>query len=83
MDRFSSVISPYGTFEVIYDDGYTFDCGEGGFDVTLDVLGEAVKVVGCCELPAQVFENDDKPLSIKVILPTSNGDTEDFMISIR
>lgn len=75
---------PYGTFEVIYDDGYVFNCGtESGFTTTLDVLGDAIKTLGGCMVPSQVYENTDKPLKIKVMLPNSNGETEEFFVSVR
>lgn len=75
---------PYGTFKVIYDDGYTFDCGEdSGFISTLEVLGEPVQTVGGCIVPKQVYENEDKPLKIMVILPNSEGENEEFIVSVR
>ena len=75
---------PYGTFEVIYDDGYVFGCGtESGFTTTLAVLGDAIKTLGGCMVPSQVYENTDKPLKIKVMLPNSNGETEEFFVSVR
>ena len=75
---------PYGTFKVIYDDGYTFDCGEdSGFISTLAVLGEPVQTVGGCIVPKQVFENEDKPLMIMVILPNAEGESEEFIVSVR
>ena len=83
-DSFSGVIMPYGTFSVLYDDEYTFDCGsESGFTDTLEVLGSAVNVVGGCKLPAQVYENTDKPMKIQVTLPNSIGETKKFNISVR
>lgn len=77
-------VLPYGTFEVIYDDGYVFDCGtENGFTTKLDVLGDAIKTLGGCMVPSQVYKNTDKPLKIKVMLPNSNGETEEFFVSVR
>ncbi len=78
------MVLPYGSFAVVYDDGYTFDCGEGiGFTATLAVLGDAIETVGGCVVPKQVFENEDKPLKIKVVLPNANGASEEFIVSIR
>ena len=77
-------LMPYGTFEVIYDDGYVFDCGtESGFTTTLAVLGDAIKTLGGCMVPSQVYENTDKPLKIKVILPNASGEAEEFIVSVR
>ena len=77
-------VMPYGTFEVIYDDGYTFDCGmQGGFTSTLAVLGNPIQTVGGCMVPSQVYENTDKPLKIKVMLPNASGETEEFIVSVR
>lgn len=77
-------LMPYGTFEVIYDDGYVFGCGtESGFTTTLAVLGDAIKTLGGCMVPSQVYENTDKPLKIKVILPNASGEAEEFFVSVR
>ena len=77
-------LMPYGTFEVIYDDGYVFGCGtESGFTTTLAVLGDAIKTLGGCMVPSQVYENTDKPLKIKVILPNASGEAEEFIVSVR
>jgi len=82
-------VAPYGTIEVIYDDGYTFDFGDGdlgkysGFTTPLRVLGDPVEEVMIINLPNQVFKNDDKPLKLKITLPSSNGDVEEFIVSIR
>lgn len=77
-------LMPYGTFEVIYDDGYVFDCGtESGFTTPLTVLGDAIKTLGGCIMPSQVYENTDKPLKIKVMLPNASGETEEFIVSVR
>ena len=83
LDAYEGIVVPYGTFEVIYDDGYTFQCGKGGFTTTLEVLGDAVQTVGGCQLKKQVFENEDKSLKLKVILPNSNGETEEFIVFVR
>lgn len=75
---------PYGTIEAIYDDGYTFDAGEDiGFTITLGVLKDAITEVGILSLTNQVFENEDKPLKLKVTLPASNGEIEEFFVTIR
>lgn len=80
---------PYGTMEVIYDDGYTFDFdsdGRGkyiGFTTPLTVLGDPVDEVMIIKLPNKVFENGDKPLKLKVMLPSSKGKVEEFIVSIR
>lgn len=82
-------VAPYGTIEVIYDDGYTFDFGDGdlgkysGFTTPLRVLGDPIEEVMIINLPNQVFKNDDKPLKLKITLPSSNGQVEEFIVSIR
>lgn len=79
----------YGTIAVIYDDGYTFDFGDNefskyaGFTTPLEVLSDPVKEVMIINLPNQVYENADKPLKLKVTLPSSNGEIEEFIVSIR
>lgn len=84
-DGFVGVIFvPYGTMEVIYDDGYTFDLGKyGGFITPLAVLSDPVNEVMIISLPNKVLENGDKPLKLKVTLPSSNGEVEEFIVSIR
>ena len=83
-DSMVDSLMPYGTFEVIYDDGYVFGCGtESGFTTTLAVLGDAIKTLGGCMVPSQVYENTDKPLKIKVILPNASGEAEEFIVSVR
>ena len=89
-DGFMGMISvPYGTIEVIYDDGYTFNFGDDdfgkyvGFTTTLTVLGDPVEEVMIINLPNQVLENADKPLMLKITLPTANGETEEFIVSVR
>lgn len=89
-DGFMGMISvPYGTIEVIYDDGYTFNFGNDdfgkyvGFTTTLTVLGDPVEEVMIINLPNQVLENADKPLKLKVTLPSSTGEIEEFIVSIR
>ena len=77
-----SEIPSYGNISVIYDDGYTFEAGEG-FTTALKVLGTPIKEGRIFQLPSQVSENADKPLEVKVSLPNSNGETEDFFVSIR
>ena len=80
---------PYGTMEVIYDDGYTFNFGNDdfgklvGFTSHLAVLSDPVNEVMIINLPNQVLENSDKPLKLKITLPTSNGEVEEFIVSIR
>ena len=89
-DGFMGMISvPYGTMEVIYDDGYTFNFGSDGFGkyvgftTPLAVLGDPVNEVMIINLPNKVLENGDKPLKLKVMLPSSNGEIEEFIVSIR
>lgn len=89
-DGFVGMISvPYGTMEVIYDDGYTFNFGSDGFGkyvgftTTLTVLGDPVNEVMIINLPNQVLENADKPLMLKVTLPSASGDVEEFIVSLR
>lgn len=84
-DGFIGVIFvPYGTMEVIYDDGYTFNLGKyGGFITPLAVLSDPVNEVMIINLPNKVLENGDKPLKLKVMLPSSNGEVEEFIVSIR
>ena len=83
------IFVPYGTMEVIYDDGYTFNFGSDGFGkyvgfiTPLTVLGDPVNEVMVISLPNQVLENSDKPLKLKVMLPSSNGEVEEFIVSIR
>lgn len=80
---------PYGTIEVIYDDGYTFGFSDGdfgkyqGFTYPLRVLSDPITEVMMINVPNQVFENDDKPLMLKVTLPSSNEEIEEFIVSIR
>lgn len=79
-------VMPYGTVEAVYDDGYTFEFGDkelNGFTTTLAVLGDAVETAGGCLVPKAVFENEDKPLKLKVTLPNASGETEEFFVSIR
>lgn len=82
-------VLPYGTIEVNYDDGYTFSGGSDGFTKyfgftnTLKVLSDPITEVMIYDLPNQVFKNDDKPLNLKVTLPSSNEETEEFIVSIR
>ena len=80
---------PYGTMEIIYDDGYTFNFGSDGFGkyvgftTPLTVLGDPVNEVMIINLPNKVLENGDKPLKLKITLPSSNGEIEEFIVSIR
>ena len=89
-DGFMGMISvPYGTMEVIYDDGYTFGFGGDdfgkyiGFTTRLNVLADPVEEVMIINLPNQVLENSDKPLMLKVTLPSENREAEEFIVSIR
>ena len=84
-DSYHGVLMPYGTCVAIYDDGYEFEFGgsQSGFTISLDVLGDAVRVVGGCLLPKQVYKNESRPLLIKVTLPNSNGDLEDYLVVLR
>ena len=78
------MLIPYGKIKVIYDDGYTFDCGEySGFTTTLGVLRDAITEVGVIGFPNQVLENEDKPLKLEITLPNSSGETEAFYIIVR
>lgn len=83
------LLVPYGTMEVIYDDGYTFNFGSDGFakyvgfTTPLTVLGDPVNEVMIISLPNKILENGDKPLKLKVMLPSSNGEVEEFIVSIR
>ena len=72
----------YGSISVVYDDGYTFDAEEG-FNTTLEILGDAFKEGRIFEVPAQVYENEDKALKVKITLPTANGEAEEFIVSVR
>ena len=75
---------PYGTITLIYDDGYIFgEYENSGFVTKLDVLGDPVKEIRIIDFPNQVLEHKDKPVKLKVTLPNSNGETEDFIVSIR
>ena len=74
---------------LIYDDGYTFNFGSDGFGkyvgftTPLTVLGDPVNEVMIINLPNKVLENGDKPLKLKITLPSSNGEVEEFIVSIR
>lgn len=74
--------SPYGTIDILYDDGYIFE-SEEGFTTTLEVLGEAFLEGRVFEVPSQVSENKDKALKVKITLPNSSGETEEFIVSVR
>lgn len=77
-------IVPYGTIAVICDDGYIFDVNEySGFTSGLDVLSDPVKGVGIISFPNQVLESEDKPVKLKVTLPNSAGETEEFYVIAR
>lgn len=77
----------YGNIDVLYDDGYTFSVTEnnkyGGFTSTLKVLSDPITGVMVYSLPNQVFENNEKTLNLKITLPSSNGELEEFIVSIR
>lgn len=77
-----SEVPSYGNISVIYDDGYTFET-EQGFTNALKVLGDPMKEGRIFELSSQVSENEDKPLKVKVSLPNSNGENEEFFVSVR
>ena len=72
----------YGNISVLYDGGYTFDAVYG-FRKTLEVLGDAVKEGRLFEVPSQVYENKDKALKVNITLPTSNGETAEFIVTVR
>ena len=80
---------PYGTMEVIYDDGYTFNFGNDsfgknvGFTSTLTGLGDPVNEVMVIHLPNKILEDSTKPLRLKVTLPNAGGETEEFLVSLR
>lgn len=81
-NNWGAAFNSYGSISVIYDDGYTFDAEEG-FNGTLEILGDAIKEGRIFEVPSQVSENEDKPLKVKITLPTSNGETEEFIVTVR
>lgn len=81
-NNWGAAFNSYGNISVIYDDGYTFDAEEG-FKTTLEILGEAFKEGRIFEVPSQVYENEDKALKVKITLPNSNGETEEFIVSVR
>ena len=72
----------YGNISIVYDDGYTFD-SDYGFSTTLEVLGDEILEGRIISVPNAVFENEDKPLSVKVTLPASSGESEEFFVSVR
>ena len=61
---------------------YTFEAEEG-FTTALKVLGTPIKEGRIFQLPSQVSEDEDKPLEVKVSLPNSNGENEEFFVSVR
>ena len=73
---------PFGNISVVYDDDYIFDF-ELGFVSTLEVLGDPLKEGRVIKLKQAVYENEDKPLQLKVSLPNSKGDLEEFYIRVR
>lgn len=75
-------IEPYGNIAVVYGDGYTFDADKG-FTTTLKVLGDVDKEGRIFNLPSQVSENTEEPLLIKISLPTSTNELEEFFVSAR
>lgn len=81
-NNWGAAFNSYGSISVIYDDGYTFDAEEG-FNTTLEILGDAFKEGRIFEVPAQVYENEDKVLKVKITLPNANGETEEFIVSVR
>lgn len=72
----------YGNIAILYDDGFTFESAEG-FITRLEVLGDAFCEGRIFELPSQVSENEDKALKVKITLPNSNGEAEEFIVSVR
>jgi hypothetical protein len=54
-----------------------------GFQSTLKVLGDPVREVVVIGVPNQVLENIDKPLKLRITLPCTSGETEEFIISVR
>ena len=81
-NNWGASFNSYGNISIIYDDGYTFDA-EVGFNKTLEVLGDASKEGRIFKVPAQVFENEDKALKVKITLPNVNGEIEEFIVSVR
>ena len=73
---------PYGDIAVLYDDGYVFESG-AGFITTLKILSDKVLEGRLFNVPGEVSENTDKPLMLRVTLPNSTGETEEFIIAIR
>ena len=47
------------------------------------ILGDAFKEGRIFEVPSQVYENEDKALKVKIILPNANGEKEEFIVSVR
>ncbi len=74
--------APYGNIAVLYDDGYVFE-SEQGFATTLEILSDKVLEGRIFEVPKEVSENTDKPLMLRITLPNSTGETEEFIITIR
>ena len=72
----------YGSIAVVYDDGYTFE-SDTALMTELEVLGDAFCEGRLIELPNEVMTNDEKPLYIKMTLPNSSGEVEEFMITAR
>ena len=81
-NNWGAAFNSYGSISVIYDDGYTFDAEEG-FNTALEILGDAFKEGRIFDLPSQVFENEDKPLKVKVTLPASSGEAQEFIVAVR
>ena len=80
--RFYVDFAPYGNIAVLYDDGYVFE-SEQGFATTLEILSDKVLEGRIFEVPKEVSENTDKPLMLRITLPNSTGETEEFIITIR
>ena len=74
--------APYGNIAVLYDDGYVFETKEG-FKTTLKILSDKVLEGRVFEVPGEVSKNTDKPLMVRVTLPNSTGEAEEFIIAIR
>ncbi len=73
-------IKPYGTMSLIFEDGYTAE-SEAGFTSTLKASGDPVMEGRAFSyFPSQ---QEEKDYQIKVVLPNSAGETEEFLVSVK
>ena len=73
-------IKPYGTMFVIFEDGYTAE-SEVGFISTLKASADPiVEGMAFSYFPDQ---QEEKDYQIKVVLPNSAGETEEFLVSVK